>query len=157
MLGRKKDGLRSRAVLQMLGHSKGAAPPQLAVDELMGSFRTGVFDAQLAVAAGISELGDKFAGGVAARIAYLTAAVNTWLGKSKGEPLDLLMPWPWFVERLAPLRAVVEVPMPDAPSADGAPPAVVAAVGGAVICTPTITTPHSITFGVITHCVMTPK
>ena len=133
ILGRKKDGLQSKVVLRMLGHDKSSAPPQQAVAELLDSVKTGAFDKELAAAAGISELGDRFAGGVSTRIAYLTAAMNTWLGTSKGEPLDLLMPWPWFMERLAPLCAVVEVPMSDAPSAGGAPSAVVAAVGGEVI------------------------
>ena len=141
LLNRKKDGIRSRAVLQMLGYAKGSTPPPQAVKEFLDSFKTGFYDAQLAEAAGIRELGDKFSGSVASRIAYLSAAITTWTGKSKDEPLDLLMAWPWFVERLTPLRAVVEVPVPAAPSADGAPPAVVAAVGSEVIRTAT-RTPH---------------
>ena len=157
MLGKKKDGLQSSAVRRMLGHAKGSAPPPEDVAALLHSFRTGVFDKELAAAAGISELGDKFAGSVATRITYLTAAITAWMGTSKGEPLDLLMPWPWFLERIAPLRAVVEAPTPAEPSAGGSPPAVVAAVGAEVTCTRTNKTPQTSKFGVITHCVITPK
>ena len=124
----------------MRGYTRGQKPPQQAVQELLDSFEAGHYDAQLAEAANIHELGDKFTGGVAPRISYLSAAISSWTSKAQ-EPLDLLMACPWFMERLVPLRAVVEVPVLAAPSAQEAPHSEVAAIGGEVIRTPT-KTPH---------------